>query len=28
VHLIPSEHGESILSQMTRQIAGGGFLYY
>lgn len=28
MHLVPSEHGESILSQMTRQITGGGFLYY
>ncbi len=28
MHLVPSEHGESILSQMTRQISGGGFLYY
>ncbi len=28
MHLIPSEHGESILSQMTRQTTGGGFLYY
>ncbi len=26
--LIPSEAGESILSQMTRNITGGGFLYY
>lgn len=26
--LVPSEAGESILSQMTRQITGGGFLYY
>ncbi|MCB8945520.1 MAG: APC family permease [Ardenticatenaceae bacterium] len=28
MHLIPTEHGESILSQMTRQITGGGFIYY
>ncbi|MCA9972808.1 MAG: APC family permease [Anaerolineales bacterium] len=28
MHLVPTEHGESILSQMTRQIAGSGFLYY
>lgn len=28
MHLIPTEHGESILSQMTRQIAGSGILYY
>jgi amino acid transporter len=28
MHLVPAEHGESILSQMTRQIAGTGFLYY
>jgi amino acid transporter len=28
MHLIPTEHGESILSQMTRQIAGSGFIYY
>jgi amino acid transporter len=28
MHLIPTEHGESILSQMTRHITGGGFLYY
>ena len=28
MHLVPVEHGESILSQMTRQITGGGFLYY
>lgn len=26
--LVPSEAGESILSQMTRQITGGGILYY
>ena len=28
MHLVPMEHGESILSQMTRQITGGGLLYY
>ncbi len=28
MHLVPAEHGESILSQMTRQTTGGGFLYY
>ena len=28
MHLVPTEHGESILSQMTRQITGGGFIYY
>ncbi len=28
MHLVPTEHGESILSQMTRQTTGGGFLYY
>ena len=28
MHLTPTVHGESILSQMTRQIAGTGFLYY
>jgi amino acid transporter len=28
MHLVPVEHGESILSQMTRQIAGSGILYY
>lgn len=28
MHLVPAGHGESILSQMTRQITGGGFLYY
>ncbi len=28
MHLVPTEHGESILSQMTRQIAGSGILYY
>ena len=28
MHLVPSEHGESILSQMTRQITGTGILYY
>ncbi len=27
LHLIPSEE-ESILSQMTREVTGGGFLYY
>ena len=28
MHLIPMEEGESILSQMTRRITGGGFLYF
>jgi amino acid transporter len=28
MHLVPAEHGESILSQMTRKTTGGGFLYY
>lgn len=28
MHLVPAGHGESILSQMTRQITGGGILYY
>ncbi len=28
MHLVPVEHGESILSQMTRQITGDGILYY
>ncbi len=28
MHLVPMEHGESILSQMTRQIAGSGIVYY
>jgi amino acid transporter len=28
MHLVPMEHGESILSQMTRSTAGSGFLYY
>ena len=28
MHLIPTESGESILSQMARQITGGGFMYY
>ncbi|MBN1963385.1 MAG: APC family permease [Anaerolineae bacterium] len=28
MHLVPVEHGESILSQMTRQVTGRGFLYY
>ncbi len=28
MHLVPSEHGESILSQMTRQITGTGILYF
>lgn len=28
MHLVPTEHGESILSQITRQITGGGLLYY
>lgn len=28
MHLVPIEHGESILSQMTRQVTGTGILYY
>ena len=28
MHLVPVEHGESILSQMTRTITGGGILYF
>ena len=28
LHLVPVGEGESILSQMTRAITGGGFLYY
>ncbi|MCC6604609.1 MAG: APC family permease [Anaerolineae bacterium] len=28
MHLVPVEHGESILSQMTRQITGDGIIYY
>ncbi|MCA9953346.1 MAG: APC family permease [Ardenticatenaceae bacterium] len=28
MHLVPVEHGESILSQMTRQITGSGIIYY
>lgn len=28
MHLVPVEHGESILSQMTRQVAGTGIVYY
>jgi amino acid transporter len=28
LHLVPVEDGESILSQMTRAITGGGVLYY
>lgn len=28
MHLVPTEHGESILSQMTRQVTGTGILYY
>jgi len=28
VHLVPHEHGESILSQLTRSITGGGVIYY
>ncbi|MFW6068616.1 MAG: APC family permease [Chloroflexota bacterium] len=27
LHLVPEHEGESILSQMTRHIAGGGFMY-
>jgi amino acid transporter len=28
MHLAPTPHSESILSQMTRQITGGGILYF
>ncbi|MBK8989662.1 MAG: APC family permease [Chloroflexi bacterium] len=28
MHLVPTEHGESILSQMTRQVVGTGIIYY
>ncbi len=28
MHLVPTAHGESILSQMTRGVTGGGFLYF
>jgi len=28
MHLVPVEHGESILSQMTRQVTGTGIIYY
>lgn len=28
MHLVPTGHSESILSQMTRSVTGGGFLYY
>ncbi len=28
MHLIPVEHGESILSQLTRQVTGTGIIYY
>jgi hypothetical protein len=28
MHLVPVEHGETILSQMTRQVTGTGILYY
>ena len=28
MHLVPQEDGESILSQMTREITGGGILYF
>lgn len=28
MHLVPIEHGESILSQMTRQVTGTGIIYY
>ena len=28
MHLAPAQHSESILSQMTRQITGGGILYF
>lgn len=28
MHLVPVEQGESILSQMTRQVTGTGFIYY
>ena len=28
MHLAPAQHSESVLSQMTRQIAGQGIIYY
>lgn len=28
MHLVPVEHGESILSQLTRQVTGTGIVYY
>ena len=28
MHLAPAQHSESVLSQMTRQITGGGILYF
>ncbi len=28
IHLVPIEHGESLLSQLTRNVAGRGILYY
>jgi amino acid transporter len=28
MHLVPVEHGESILSQMTRQVTGKGIIYF
>ena len=28
MHLVPTAHGESILSQLTRQVTGTGFIYY
>ncbi len=28
MHLVPAQHSESVLSQMTRQITGGGILYF
>ncbi len=28
MHLVPTGHGESILSQMTREITGTGIIYY
>ena len=28
MHLVPEHHGESILSQLSREVVGNGFLYY
>jgi amino acid transporter len=28
MYLVPASHSESILSQMTRRVTGGGFMYY